>query len=323
MVSYDIRDRLTTYLKSVNLTVAHLESLCGFSNRYFNNVRFRVPSGRIDTILRALPDLNRRWLLTGEGEMTNNLPLSSPVKASDSVSEGFSFLYRVEQLLEMEGLSVAQFEDYHRMEAGIISKVFAEGDMRDIDRLGLLLLREYPKYSYDWLFLGDGPALKAKRRFLQIVERPSAFFAVSACQKEDNEYVRILNVRSRAEGRYLVIDPDIMGTEVSFALELKWDDLSPYANFGDVILCQLCEPSAITKDDRNLYVVECGHADQEPDLRYGYLKLGKKGISVIPLFELSMSKMGKEDDDSGSFVLEEDIIHIARIVGVVHKFRMR
>lgn len=305
MTRYQIKDNLLVYLNSIELSINKLEQLCGFSSRYLSHANFNVPADKLDRILRALPGLNREWLLSGKGEMMNNYPTTTYEKTVSF--DTTDLLLRATRLLEMEGLALWQYEEKHQMKNGAIEDVFKSNDLVAIDNFCVRLLREYPKYSFDWLFHGDGPAWLIQRRFVRIVQRPS----------------ELISNPQACDGRFMSFDPSFMDTDVSFALELKWDDLSPYANFGDVILCHLCEPSAITKDDRNLYVVEYGHADQEPDLRYGYLKLGKKGISVIPLFELSMSKMGKEDDDSGSLVLEEDIIHIARIVGVVHKFRMR
>ena len=66
-----IGDRLQQYLKENEISIYRLERSCKFANGYFKNVKFCLPIDRINCICRVLPRLNRKWLLSGEGEMLN------------------------------------------------------------------------------------------------------------------------------------------------------------------------------------------------------------------------------------------------------------
>lgn len=45
------------------------ERACGFSNGYTRNLKENPSASKIEDILMAYPELNRVWLLSGEGEM--------------------------------------------------------------------------------------------------------------------------------------------------------------------------------------------------------------------------------------------------------------
>ncbi|MBO5860762.1 MAG: S24 family peptidase [Alistipes sp.] len=53
----------------MNLTKKEFELASGLSNGYLNNCKGNVGAAKLEGILTAYPQLNRTWLLTGEGEM--------------------------------------------------------------------------------------------------------------------------------------------------------------------------------------------------------------------------------------------------------------
>lgn len=67
-----VGDRLKQYLNENNISIYRLEHACGLSNGYFRNVGFNLPVDKIDLICKVLPRLNRKWLITGKGEMINS-----------------------------------------------------------------------------------------------------------------------------------------------------------------------------------------------------------------------------------------------------------
>ena len=69
MSEYPINQRLRQFIKFKRLTVQKFESVCGFSNGYVNSIRKTPGADKLEAIVRVFPDLNREWLLTGEGEM--------------------------------------------------------------------------------------------------------------------------------------------------------------------------------------------------------------------------------------------------------------
>lgn len=68
-----LQDRLRVYLKSKSLTYKDFEERCNLSNGTAARLRETTRKSTFDRIANAC-DLNIDWLLTGEGEMQNNMP---------------------------------------------------------------------------------------------------------------------------------------------------------------------------------------------------------------------------------------------------------
>ena len=64
-----VKQRLITFIESKRIKIARFESLCGLGNGYVNKLKGEPGSRKLDDILRVFPELNRDWLLYGEGEM--------------------------------------------------------------------------------------------------------------------------------------------------------------------------------------------------------------------------------------------------------------
>ena len=67
--SQTVKDRLLIYITYLGIGQSKFEKLCGLSNGYINNSKGNFGSAKIEDILKACDDLNRSWLLTGEGDM--------------------------------------------------------------------------------------------------------------------------------------------------------------------------------------------------------------------------------------------------------------
>ena len=79
------KQRLIEYLKKKGIGQNKFESLAGLSIGYISKLRIEPSPTKLRSILNAAPDLNREWLLTGEGEMLTTSPASIPgvVRASE------------------------------------------------------------------------------------------------------------------------------------------------------------------------------------------------------------------------------------------------
>ena len=64
-----VKQRLVRYLAEKGIGQNKFERLAGISNGYIYNLKSTPKEGQLTKILQAAPDLNRVWLLTGEGEM--------------------------------------------------------------------------------------------------------------------------------------------------------------------------------------------------------------------------------------------------------------
>ena len=64
-----IKERLLRFLQFKKLTKAEFERLAGLSSGYIKNFKGNIGGEKLENLLNAFPELNKVWLLTGEGEM--------------------------------------------------------------------------------------------------------------------------------------------------------------------------------------------------------------------------------------------------------------
>ena len=64
-----VKERIKEYCKYKNIPISTFERQCNLSNGYINAMRKGFGDERLETVLRTYPDIDRVWLLTGEGEM--------------------------------------------------------------------------------------------------------------------------------------------------------------------------------------------------------------------------------------------------------------
>ena len=71
-----VKERLIQYLKKKGIGRNKFEKAAGISIGYISNLKSSPGADILVKILNAAPDLNRVWLLTGEGEMLNGSDVS-------------------------------------------------------------------------------------------------------------------------------------------------------------------------------------------------------------------------------------------------------
>lgn len=64
-----LKDRLSLFIENKGITTREFERICGLSNGYVRGIREGMGAEKLDIVLQKFPDLDREWLLYGEGEM--------------------------------------------------------------------------------------------------------------------------------------------------------------------------------------------------------------------------------------------------------------
>lgn len=72
-----VKQRLVQFIKSMHMTQRAFEIRCGMSNGYVANIRKGIGEDYLLNIAQQFPQLNRAWLLFGEGEMLKATPTIS------------------------------------------------------------------------------------------------------------------------------------------------------------------------------------------------------------------------------------------------------
>ena len=74
-----VKERLMKFIKYNNYSQKRFEEAVGLSNGYVNNIRRSITEDKLQLIALKFPELNKSWLLTGEGSMIKGT--SNPVSA--------------------------------------------------------------------------------------------------------------------------------------------------------------------------------------------------------------------------------------------------
>lgn len=67
-----VKQRLIQFIKYKGIGQGKFEKAVGLSNGFVNNIRVSITPEKLQKIALYYPELNKSWLLTGEGEMLNN-----------------------------------------------------------------------------------------------------------------------------------------------------------------------------------------------------------------------------------------------------------
>lgn len=67
-----IKERTLEFIKYKEISVKEFEIRCGMSNGYVSSMRKGFGADKLGNVLSAFPELNREWLLYGEGEMLSS-----------------------------------------------------------------------------------------------------------------------------------------------------------------------------------------------------------------------------------------------------------
>jgi hypothetical protein len=64
-----VKDRLIKFVETKSLSVAEFERRCSLSNALIGNIKGSISQNTLNKISSVYPDLNKDWLLHGEGDM--------------------------------------------------------------------------------------------------------------------------------------------------------------------------------------------------------------------------------------------------------------
>lgn len=94
-----VKDRLKIFLEYKNIGQAEFEKITSLSNGYVNNIRKSIKSETFDNkIAPAFPEINKYWLLYGEGEMLKNFIPETDVNRIERNKKSIEKLHEVQSV---------------------------------------------------------------------------------------------------------------------------------------------------------------------------------------------------------------------------------
>lgn len=267
----DVADRLNQFFQAKNLTNYQAEKVCGLSNGYFRNMR-KAPSEKIlESILNTFPELNKEWLLSGNGEMINDGV--EPIQAERKIDKE-----RQERLLRIYGYAVEkglckgrmEFADLVSVAKPTMSKALA-GDpvaltdsflIKVNDALGNPFCLDYLIHGVEPIYRSEVGAQRAREErvdvFTSDVLRPA---------EDDGEGVPLLPITAvagyngiDAEGvrledcpRYVV--PDFIQAKADFLIRVTGQSMQPMYLNGDLLACKFVRDASLFQWGRT-YIID-------------------------------------------------------------------
>lgn len=74
-----VKERLLEFIGTTGLSIKSFEERCKLSNGYISSMRKGLGDNKLNNVLKEFPELNREWLLYGEGSMlkSEGIPVKS------------------------------------------------------------------------------------------------------------------------------------------------------------------------------------------------------------------------------------------------------
>jgi hypothetical protein len=197
-----VKNRLLQFLEYKNLSQKRFEEICGLSNGYVNNIRKSI---KLDTfngkIEPNFPELNRNWLLLGDGEMlVQNTPEEEPEEETYLRAERNRYSLSLQRIQELTNLPMKKLKAYDNGDEDVpddileafenlfqrIENEYNESDEQD-DTLPVLITDEMvsnvkvPFYEVDFTGGFTSPEMFSEVKPSFVISSPSFAGADFAC----------------------------------------------------------------------------------------------------------------------------------------------
>lgn len=122
-----VKERIMIFINAIGTNPSAFQIKAGLSNGYLNQLRNCPSPSKIEDIIKAFPELNKTWLLTGEGEMLNGTVIGDGNIRGDNnnwtnVNTDSALLRAIEAIGEQQKITAKSQEQIDRL-LGLIEKM--------------------------------------------------------------------------------------------------------------------------------------------------------------------------------------------------------
>lgn len=175
----NIKSRLLEFISAIESNSRKFSISIGKSDSYIRTIKNTIGADVITDISRIYPQLNIKWLLTGEGKMLKpNLECDEHEKNLESLSDPLpEYMIKKRLLLFLNYLNIGQtkFEKECGFSRGFVNKLT---DGIGINKV-LILYKKYPEINLEWLITGEGEMIRSKTK--------------ETFHSQDKDYINIIN----------------------------------------------------------------------------------------------------------------------------------
>lgn len=122
-----VKERIMIFIESKNMKPSTFERMAGLSNGYLKQLKNSPSISMIEKILETFPEINKEWLLTGEGKMLRDVVIGDGNIRGDNnnwtnVNTDSALLRAIEAIGEQQKITAKSQEQIDRL-LGLIEKM--------------------------------------------------------------------------------------------------------------------------------------------------------------------------------------------------------
>lgn len=124
-----MKERILQIIECLNVSVREFEIKCGLSNGYVKAMRKSLGVEKLENVLKAYPQINREWLLYGEGTMLRPIDVTASTeeeeiaKKTDMYKAMMEELARIRQELEEKNKIIEKLNDRLDIQDKVIKRL--------------------------------------------------------------------------------------------------------------------------------------------------------------------------------------------------------
>lgn len=155
-----VKERLRYFLKINDIKAVDFCRSIGVSLGFISGMRESIQPDKLKSIAIKYPSLNISWLMTGIGEMGNNMENEKSNSCINDMSEEGTINQRIERVIEYSGVSLTAFAKKIGIAQTSLRECVKNGAEPKYSTLNKIVMSN-PLISAEWLLRGEGSMLKS------------------------------------------------------------------------------------------------------------------------------------------------------------------
>lgn len=157
-----VKERLRYFLKINNIKAVDFCRSIGVSLGFISGMRESIQPDKLKSIAIKYPNLNISWLMTGIGEMGNNMENKKSNSCVNDMSEEGTINQRIERVIECSGVSLTAFAKKIGIAQTSLRECVKNGAEPKYSTLNKIVMSN-PLISAEWLLRGEGNMYRTEK----------------------------------------------------------------------------------------------------------------------------------------------------------------
>lgn len=251
-----VKERLLDFINYKQITNKSFELTAGLSNGYINNFDGNFRTKTLEKVLTAYPELDRNWLLYGEGEML----ITDTAPRIEDVS-----IVRADEEVEVDIIGIAQSQNITLHD---IATIIGESVIYIENCKGKLYPRHIMKLQERFGDIVDKFVKYSNTLAVEVIERDNSSTGIPIVTDVvlSQRGIDIKKYIEKNGSELQSIDPHKLFEGAEFAVEMFKDSMSPDIMAGDKVILQFLPKDAKLQSGAMYFINSIPYADVVRDV---------------------------------------------------------